>query len=67
MMLVSQFSNLSFFCDLELRSGTITEATEKTSQTSRNQSQIVKEIAIEVDMPVASLPTKVLTWNTSHS
>lgn len=32
-MSVSQFSSLSFFCDLELKSGTIGEATEKMSQT----------------------------------
>lgn len=33
MVSVSQFSDESFFCDLQLRLGTIAEATEKTSQT----------------------------------
>lgn len=58
---MSQFSNLSSFCDLELRSGAISEGVEETNR-PRNQSLIIGETAIEVVIlqSVVILSTEVL-------
>lgn len=52
------FSNLSSFYDLQLTLATTSKKFLKHIQ--KNQSQIVREIPLEREKPVVSLPTKAL-------